>query len=222
MIGDVVAEKKKEKREWLPLDEYIDKVVRKEHPEYFDKDGTILPTAFTGYRPRRFPTGNAAHHAPKMEIATDWEPSVLEPFPRIRCTHVSPWGNRCNKKAISGGLICEDHGGKGRNVIERAKEVNELARKRLFDMVDPALDVIDQLVKSEGTNDAIRLKAAQDVLDRAGMKSATEINVHSEQHTVDWTAVITEKLSRLKEPPAIESEMTVLEIEEVGEEDAGD
>ena len=107
-------------------------------------------------------------------------------------------------------------------MIERAKEVNELARKRLLDMVDPALDVIDQLVKSEGTNDAIRLKAAQDVLDRNGMKSATEINVHSEQHTVDWTAVITEKLARLKEPLAVESEMTVLEIEEDGEEDAGD
>lgn len=209
-------------REWLPIDEYVDKVVRKEHPEYFDKDGTLLPSAISGYSPGKWvTTGNADHYGPKMEIASDWKPSILEPFPRIRCTHVSPWGNRCRRNAISGGFICEDHGGKGRRVVEKAKEINELARKRLFEMVDPALDVIDYLVKSEGTNDAIRLKAAQDVLDRAGMKSATEINVHSEQHTVDWTAVITEKLSRLKEPPAVESEMTVLEIEEVGEEDAG-
>lgn len=215
--------KAKTKREWLPIDEYVDKVLRKEHPEYFDKDGTPLPSVLSGVRPGRYvPTGYADHFGSKMEIASDWEPSILEPFPKIRCTHISPWGNRCRRNAISGGFICEEHGGKGRKVIERAKEVNELARKRLLDMVDPALDVIDQLVKSEGTNDAIRLKAAQDVLDRNGMKSATEINVHSEQHTVDWTAVITEKLARLKEPLAVESEMTVLEIEEDGEEDAGD
>lgn len=71
-------------------------------------------------------------------------------------------GRPCKKWAIEGGAVCEFHGG-------GAPQVKLAAKLRILDMVDPALAVILRSLKSKKTPAAVALKAATEVLDRAGI-----------------------------------------------------
>jgi hypothetical protein len=71
-------------------------------------------------------------------------------------------GQPCRRWAILGGNVCPTHGGS----IHRVKLS---AQQRLAEMVDPALTSLADLV-IRADNDAIKLAAIKDVLDRAGFK----------------------------------------------------
>lgn len=202
----------------LPDDEYTAKM-QVEHPEWFDVDGSWLPTALTGARGpagKYITTGDPGLGGGSgvAKLPEKWEPTLENPLPYIRCTHISPTGRQCQRKTIPGGDVCEKHGGHGKEVQARAEQVLEAARERLLDLIDPATEVLKRLVTDEGVNDSIQLKAATEILDRTGMKGAREVNVQVEHHSVDWTALLQERLNNLnKTPKVVEAEIIVEEEE---------
>jgi hypothetical protein len=83
------------------------------------------------------------------------------------------------------------------NVNKYREAVIEAAKLRLLDMSEEALDTIWQLAQP-GTGEAIRLKAATEVLDRAGIRGGFELSVEGEV-TVSATDEIRKRLAGLKE-----------------------
>jgi HEAT repeat protein len=78
------------------------------------------------------------------------------------CTAHRTNGEPCKKAPILGGMVCDVHGG-------RAPQVRKSAQDRLAEMVDPLLTELFRIAQS-GDNDAVRLAAIKDALDRAGYK----------------------------------------------------
>src|SRR5262245_49174819 len=79
-----------------------------------------------------------------------------------QCTaHSSRTGERCRKAPIAGSNVCRTHGG-------AAPQVQAKARARILALVDPALAELARIV-NEGEADNVRLAAARDILDRAGL-----------------------------------------------------
>lgn len=71
----------------------------------------------------------------------------------------------------------------------------EAARLRLFGSAEDAVAALEQLI-GEGTADQVRLNAAKDVLDRVGIKTATEVRVEVTDAR-DPSDMVRERLARL-------------------------
>ena len=78
---------------------------------------------------------------------------------------------RCKKAAILGGVVCQTHGG-------GAPQVKKAARERLNDLIDPAINQLGRRVEDRD-NPALALRAAQDILDRAGYKSPEKVEMNT-------------------------------------------
>jgi hypothetical protein len=112
-----------------------------------------------------------------LEVPMGWKPTIDEPVPVVRCKATSTTtGERCKRWSIRGTTVCQTHGGRLPNVIEHSQAVVESARLRLFGLAEQAVDVLEDLSKP-GTSDQIRLKAAELILNRAGLKDAVELKV---------------------------------------------
>jgi len=109
-------------------------------------------------------------------IPVTWKPRNGAPVPVMRCTATTRAGTRCKRYSLRGATVCLVHGGRLPNVRAHAEAVVEAGRLRLIGMTDEAIDVLGDIMTS-GSSDAVRLKAAQDVLDRSGLRGATEIAV---------------------------------------------
>jgi hypothetical protein len=70
-------------------------------------------------------------------------------------------GKRCRAPAIRGGSVCQAHGGS-------APQVRHAAAARVAHLVDSAITGLEKALKSK--NEAIALRAVQDILDRNNMK----------------------------------------------------
>lgn len=81
--------------------------------------------------------------------------------------------------------MCKMHGG-------GAPQVKKAAADRLAEMVDPLLTELFRIAQS-GENDAVRLAAIKDSLDRAGYKPREKVDVNMQTvKTIDrdaWDAV---------------------------------
>lgn len=135
------------------------------------------------------------------EIPVAWKPTPREPVPVSRCSQIKKDGTRCKRWSLRGYHKCKSHAGPGAlmpdgNVNKYREAVIESARLRLLDMADEALDTIWQLAQP-GTAEAIRLKAATEVLDRAGVRGGFEVSVEGEI-TVSATDEIRKRLTELK------------------------
>lgn len=102
--------------------------------------------------------------------------------PPTKCTaHSSRTGEPCKKWAIAGHHVCSTHGGS-------APQVREAARKRFLALVDDAIYGIEKLAGVGGhglaaENEAVQLRALQDLLDRAGLKVTDKLEVTETQVT---------------------------------------
>ena len=135
------------------------------------------------------------------EIPVAWRPKPSEPVPVTRCSQIKKDGTRCKRWSLRGYHKCKSHAGPGAmmpdgNVNKYREGVIESARLRLIDMSDEALDTIWQLAQP-GTGEAIRLKAATEILDRAGVRGGFELDVTGEV-TVSPTDEIRKRLLELK------------------------
>ena len=87
-----------------------------------------------------------------------------------RCTAKSKQsGERCKREAGAGKSVCYIHGGE-------APQVKEAAMRRLRDAADPVAGELVKMAMS-GKVDNIKLGAAKDLLDRAGVGEAKRIEV---------------------------------------------
>ena len=96
-----------------------------------------------------------------------------------RCTaKAKTTGNRCKRRPIAGGNVCAMHGGK-------APQVQRAARLRLAELVDPAVVILGRAMAQSDTW-AVRVRAAEAVLDRAGYPRRHEIDVDdAREHLTD-------------------------------------
>lgn len=136
------------------------------------------------------------------EIPVAWKPTPREPVPVTRCSQIKKDGTRCKRWSLRGYHKCKSHSGPGAlmpdgNVNKYREAVIEAAKLRLLDMSEEALDTIWQLAQP-GTGEAIRLKAATEVLDRAGIRGGFELSVEGEV-TVSASDEIRKRLEGLKE-----------------------
>lgn len=148
-------------------------------------------------------------------------PSIRRPLPTFPCTHVNDAGEQhCTEPGMAGlgpqEALCRIHiRGKSKDKLrERARAQIEAAKLRLTQDTDLAVETIESLMQP-GTPDAIRLKAAETVLDRAGIRGGVEIDLGVEV-TVNPLDEIKHKLLRLVQ--ADEDEDDILEAEVVEDE----
>ena len=118
-------------------------------------------------------------------VPLGWKPSLRAPVPVIRCTQIKKNGSRCGRWSLRGYDKCIVHSGPGArmkdgNVQKYAEAVQEAARLRLLDDSDKALDLLHEFITQPGTSEQIRLKAATEVLDRAGIRGGFDVKVDVE------------------------------------------
>lgn len=80
-------------------------------------------------------------------------------------------GGRCRKRAIQGSNVCGTHGGE-------APQVKMAAKMRLALLVDPAIQTLKDVLqpgKGKYVKQELKVKVAQDVLDRNGFKAKEEV-----------------------------------------------
>jgi hypothetical protein len=83
----------------------------------------------------------------------------------IRCNGTLQSGKRCRREAMEGSVVCEIHGGLAPQVRRRAAE-------RVLLTADEAIQVIKSFISDPTVPAGVRLKAAQDLADRAGLAAA--------------------------------------------------
>jgi len=94
--------------------------------------------------------------------------AIGEALAAHRCTAKSKQsGNQCRNAAVAGATVCVYHGGK-------APQVRRSAALRLASLVDPAIAVLARELTSTTNKSADRLRAVENVLDRAGLPRAVD------------------------------------------------
>lgn len=126
-------------------------------------------------------------HSDYYGLRPGWTPTGQRPIPTIRCHRIKPDGTQCKNRGVRGtGLngtksVCRMHGGSIPNVKKSADAIVEAARLQLTASTPDAIITIMQLMRDTNTPQAVRLKAATEVLDRVGVKGGMDINVEVTQ-----------------------------------------
>lgn len=95
--------------------------------------------------------------------------SDLLPMGQRRCGARRRDGQQCGQPAMSGATVCRMHGGK-------APQVQRAARLRLIDLIDPAIATLAREMTNQDARPGDRIKAAAEVLDRAGVPRNVEVS----------------------------------------------
>jgi hypothetical protein len=108
----------------------------------------------------------------------------------VRCGASYANGSQCRREAEDGSVVCDQHGG-------AAPQVRRRAADRIMNAADLAIQKIIEFVDDPEVPYGVRLKAAQDLADRAGLQAA---QVH--QIIPADANPITEMYQRLLSDPA--------------------
>lgn len=103
----------------------------------------------------------------QWEDLTDWDDYL--PNGARRCHAHAKSGDRCKRPALKGARVCTSHGA-------GAPQVKASARRRMLELLDPAINELERVMR-HGEKDADRLRAVENILDRAGMPRKTELDV---------------------------------------------
>lgn len=129
----------------------------------------------------------------------EFVPSLARPMPSYQCTKIKKDGQRCQNMALSGMLPenakCNVHGGNAPGVVEAAEARKDAVRLVLLDNSELAAETLKSLM-DPSVSDAVRLKAATEVLDRTVGKTPIEVNVN-ENVTVSAAEQLLDQLARL-------------------------
>lgn len=88
---------------------------------------------------------------------------------KVICGKRTRAGTPCQKSPIKGGTVCRLHGG-------AAPQVKRAAKLRLLELVDPAVATLARIMATSD-NEALRLKAAESILDRGGLPKGATVTV---------------------------------------------
>ncbi len=148
--------------------------------------------------------------------------------PAVYCSAHKTNGDPCRRRPINGGTVCATHGG-------RAPQVRAAAQRRILAAADRAAAAVVALMEDSETPHAVKLAAAKDLLDRAGLSSKTELSVEVPQweaaisrilvddpgdqparlelsaEQIEWNAEVTEPAAW--DPASIEPEVLEAEVE---------
>ena len=101
-----------------------------------------------------------------------------------RCTAHSRNGERCKQPPVPGATVCRFHGGS-------APQVRKRAALRLMELIDPAIATLArEMVNATDSSD--RQRAANSILDRAGVPRKQSISVE------DARDLLTQKLLEMR------------------------
>jgi hypothetical protein len=119
-----------------------------------------------------------------------------EPFIPKRCSAIKDDGIRC--QLWTGGRpqddgMCRVHLGSLRN---KPTDSVERARHRLTQAAPAAVDVLEFLIEN-GESEPVKLKAATEILDRAGVRAGFDFNTDITVDVRPAAAIIAERLARL-------------------------
>lgn len=124
-----------------------------------------------------------------------WNQSLEKPLPPSRCTSKNERGGQCQNTAMQGAVHCGAHSTPVD--FKAAQSRVEAAKLRMIGLVEPAVDVLEELMKP-GVADAVRLKAVENVLDRSGLTKGQDINIQVEQ-TNRGAELVAERLAAIRE-----------------------
>ena len=91
----------------------------------------------------------------------------------IQCTAHVKTGQQCRRWSIEGGTVCIMHGGS-------APQVKTAARRRLLELIDPALVRLSEALNLEAVTAnewAVIMRAIKEVLDRTGIDTPKQIEI---------------------------------------------
>lgn len=88
---------------------------------------------------------------------------------KVVCGRKTRAGTPCKKPPIKGATVCRLHGG-------AAPQVKRAAKLRLLELVDPAIATVARIMATSDS-DAVRLKAAETILDRGGLPKGAQVTV---------------------------------------------
>jgi hypothetical protein len=189
--------------------------------------------------PEKRPSNSAGKVSPSQQgttIPQGWRPTLAKPLPSVRCTGTirngERKGERCDAWSYAGATVCIKHGAALPPVQKAAEDRKAAARLQLLDASPEAAEQIMYLMKF-ATQENVRLAAAKDVLDRAGIKAGMELTV-THEHKLSPIDLITERLDSiasniLEEPDAEEtsadsftedSEPDIINVEVVAEDNS--
>ena len=135
-------------------------------------------------------------------IPLGWKPTLEKPLPVVRCTGTvrngENKGGQCPNWSIRGHNVCASHGGQLPAVKQKAEFNIEQARKQMLGIAPTAIEVIEQIMISGG-QEAVRLKAAEIILDRAGITKGPVEHKVEVNHSLSQAEEIRKKLSRMGE-----------------------
>lgn len=124
-------------------------------------------------------------------------------------------GQQCGQTAHPGTNVCMKHGANLPSVQKTANEVLAQARMYLVLHAGDAAQVLHDLMNSAST-DATRLKAAESLLDRVGVRGGTELHVSTDDSKARAADIIAERLDKLRGAsrvqPEPDTEPVVLEL----------
>lgn len=135
-----------------------------------------------------------------------------------RCTAVKVDGLRC--QLWTGGRpqddgLCRVHLGSLKN---KTTDSVERARERLTQAAPSAVDVLEELMEN-AESEPVKLKAATEILDRAGVRGGVEIDTTVNLDVRPAASIIAERLLRLApQALAVEDAEVIVDAEEVSEE----
>ena len=186
----------------------------------FDPDTMPEAPAIDGEEPvnRSYNAGKNSAAEQGLEIPMNWKPTNDAPIPVVRCKATSTTsGERCKRWSIRGATVCASHGGRLPNVVEHSAAVVEAARMDLMGLAGDAVEVIRNFLLEPGTTEAVRLKAAENVLNRTGIKEALEMRIEVD-NKVSPSEAIFDSLQTMREraeKQRAEEAEAELEFEEV-------
>lgn len=141
-------------------------------------------------------------------VPKGWRATVAKPLPSVRCTGTIRSGERkgepCENWSLTGATVCFQHGGMLPNVQKAAEERKQAARMMLIDATGDAAETIAYLMQF-AVQENVRLAAAKEVLDRAGIKGGADITIEH-QHSLNPSAVLAEKLQEMAKSITAERE----------------
>jgi hypothetical protein len=109
---------------------------------------------------------------------------LVDQSPRCRATNVR--GERCGRAPIKGAAVCHQHGGS-------APQVKRKAALRLAMLVDPAIATLARIMTDQSVSPGNRLRAANSILDRAGIVRQQDIDLETAQ------ALLVQRLVEMRE-----------------------
>jgi len=120
-----------------------------------------------------------------------------------RCRMTKTDGTRCqlwNSGRIKDDGLCRIHLGSTRRTANNV----EIARQKISQASTYAVDVLEELMET-AVSEPVKLKAATEILDRAGVRGGMELNVDIKNTDRSPAEVLAERLARLE---AVASERT--------------